>query len=136
MHFYLKRKHSFGSKRFENRSNKQVAFHLSQLKHTARSSASVIRELTISDVFVGADQENLSIVAQLKASTGSVTPSYWGACIHLILVSSGVGSLSHGSQSIYPVFRKDQLHFSDALISFILVAAYSCVLVVATVLGY
>ena len=124
MHFYLKRKHSFGSKRFENRSNKQVAFHLSQLRHTARSSASVIKELTISDVFLGADQENLSIVAQLKASTGSVTPSYWGACIHLILVSSRLGSLSHDSHGIYPVFFKDQLHFSNPLITLLLVVAY------------
>jgi MFS transporter, SHS family, lactate transporter len=60
----------------------------------------------------------------------------WFLFVYMVVLMSGMNSVSHGSQDLYPTFLKDQVGFGDTLTTVTTVVGQLGALVGSTTIGY
>ena len=60
----------------------------------------------------------------------------WVLFIYMVILMSGMNSVSHGSQDLYPTFLKDQVEFGDTLVTVVTVVGQLGAIVGSTTIGF
>lgn len=60
----------------------------------------------------------------------------WVLFVYMVVLMSGMNSVSHGSQDLYPTFLKDQVGFGDTMTTVTTVVGQLGALIGSTLLGY